>query len=120
MQTPTEQQLVCLLQLAQRERRRKQSKRNRRLIESSPNRLERTVEHRSMARRKRRDIRQRKQAVISPSRHRRALRNYGDERHGQLCFGRMATTITERADLLDPRRFDVRRRSRDATRCVEQ
>jgi hypothetical protein len=117
--TPKEK-LVRLLQLTQRERRWKQSERDRCLVETRAHCIERRVEQRTLPRRERRHISQCKQAVLSTGWNRRALWNHTDERNGKLRLCRMTTSVAKRANLLEPCRFDMRSLGGDTTRCVEE
>jgi hypothetical protein len=79
MQPTTEEQLVNLLELTQRERGRQEAKRNWRMVELHAKRIERTIDHGTMASRQRRKIIQRKPRGIPPDRRWSARRNQNEK-----------------------------------------
>jgi len=119
MQSTPKQELVGLLQLAQRERQREESKRNRRLVESKTDHLERRVEQRALSWRQRRNIGQGEPRTVFVRRDRRSLWNDTHVRNRQIGLGWVASSITERANLLEPCRLDPSGVSRDPTRGVD-
>ena len=119
VQPTPEEQLIRLLELAQRERGWKQSKRNRRLVESNANRLERCIEKRALSWCQRGYIRERKPRTVFIRSERRALRHDADVPNRKIGLGGMAATITECTNLLEPRRLDVGSLGRDAARGID-
>ena len=119
MQPTPKQQLVGLLQLTERERWRQQTKRDRRLVEPQANRLERRVQQRALTRRQRRNVREREPRALVVAGNGAPLRHHADVRDRKIGLSRMTPPITKCANLLEPRRLDLRRFGRNAPRRID-
>src|SRR6185437_11809090 len=104
VQAPLEQQLVSLLELAQREGGRQQLKGNRLVIEPRTQGAHRSVDHGALSRRDRRQRIQREPAGLTVRRGQPVLharRNQRDIGNRDVRSGRMTPSVAEGRDLLE-------------------
>src|SRR6185312_14762212 len=118
VQTPAEQQLVDLLQLAQRERRRQQAERDGRLVQPRAHSVHGAFHNRAMTRRDRRQLldgEPRRIVAWRRTRTGRDQRDVSDRNHGVRW---MPAPVAERRDLLEHCGLRTERRAFYASRGV--